>query len=362
MQKLRIGLALVLALLAMPSFAPRAEACGGFFSRAAEGTRRPSLAYEQMLIVFDAAKRREHFVREVVFRTAREPFGFVVPAPARPEVAAVKKSPFADLRKSFPFEPPTKGFRLGGMGGGMPAGAVGVQVLEVSKVGSFTAFVLAADDAKALAGWLSKNGFSSTPQADSWLAHYVKLKFYYVAMRYEPPSQAADAGTAEPRTASETMRISFDTPLPYYPYFEPDPAPQSPPREPRLLDVWLVSKDAYVPVSAQTQGARVHWVRPLAAGANYDGNNREALARALDADAAILPSGTGEEGAVLKVQRFTIRSARGLVSATSCSCRRRRARSTPKRGLGSRRFWPCSMGACCRVCRDAFPAPGSRFA
>ncbi len=128
MLKPMFGLALGLALLAVPLFAPRAEACGGFFSRAVEGVRRPSLAYEQALIVFDATKRREHFVREVVFRAAQEPFGFVVPTPTRPEVAAVKKSPFTALRTQFPFEERTKGLRLGGMGGGMPAGAVGVQV------------------------------------------------------------------------------------------------------------------------------------------------------------------------------------------------------------------------------------------
>src|SRR5262245_1813871 len=97
-----IAAALVAVLCSLPS---PADACGGFFSRAAiEGQRRPSLAYEQTLIVFDAEKRREHFVREVVFERAREPFGFVVPAPARPEVATVEKSPFADLRASYPFE------------------------------------------------------------------------------------------------------------------------------------------------------------------------------------------------------------------------------------------------------------------
>jgi hypothetical protein len=46
-----------------------ARACGGFFTpRVVESNRRPSLAYEQTLIVYDDNARREHFVREVVFR------------------------------------------------------------------------------------------------------------------------------------------------------------------------------------------------------------------------------------------------------------------------------------------------------
>lgn len=174
------ALSTIALAIALSLFAPRVDACGGFFShKEVEDKRRPSLAHEQTLIVFDAERRREHFVREVVFRAANEAFGFVVPTPSRPEVAAVEKSPFADLRAAFPFSPEKgRGLQEPGAAGGSraPAGR-GVAVLEVAKVGSFTAFVLAADDAKALASWLAKNGFASTPQTDSWLAHYMKVKF-----------------------------------------------------------------------------------------------------------------------------------------------------------------------------------------
>lgn len=297
----------VTACASVPLFASRADACGGFFGRTArEGERRPSLAYEQALIVFDAERRREHFVREVVFREALQPFGFVVPTPTRPEVAALKKSPFASLRTDFPFESlDTKGgLRPGSMGGGAGA-AHKVQVLEIAKVGSFTAFVLAANDAKALASWLARNGLSSTPQTDAWLAHYVKLKFFYVAMRYDPPSRSGDTLPPDPaRTLSEAMRISFDTPLPYYPYFEPEPAPQTGPRPPRLLELWLVAKESFVPVAAQEHGARTRWVRPLAAGRSYGGNNREALERALGSDSKLLPAAVPSGDFPLQVQRF----------------------------------------------------------
>ncbi len=283
-----------------------ARACGGFFSpRAVEGDRRPSLAYEQTLIVFDAERKREHFVREVVFRAAQEPFGFVVPTPARPEVAGVKASPFEALRTDFPFQAaPKGGIRHGAMGGGASRGMAGggVEVLETAKVGSFTAFVLAATDEKALAAWLTKNGFASTNETDAWLAHYVRLKFYYVAMRYEPPRRGKSVQSArEASTKAETVRISFDTPLPYYPYLEPQPAPPTV-RPERLLDVWLVSRELFIPVATHEQDGKLRWVRPLAAGERYTGENRPALERALGTQSAkVLPAGPDSP---LIVQRF----------------------------------------------------------
>jgi hypothetical protein len=274
-------------LLATALIAPQARACGGFFSRkASEGQRRPALAYEQALIVFDAERKREHFIREVAFRTAGEAFGFVVPTPARPEVAAVKNSPFARLRADFPFEAPSpsRGRGLGALGGGAGSGkGAGVTVLEVAKVGSFTAFVLAASDERALGNWLAQNGFASTSETDAWLAHYVRAKFYYVAMRYTPVK-----GASKEVNASETMRISFDTPLPYYPYFEPRPAANRAASDPRLLEVWLIAQEVYVPIAARQKDDSVEWVRPFATGAKY-GTRPEQLRSVLAAEADLVP-------------------------------------------------------------------------
>jgi hypothetical protein len=301
------GAAFALTALA---FARPAPACGGFFSRSAlEFHRRPSLAHEQALIVFDAETRREHFIREIVFRSAEEPFGFVVPTPSRPEVAAVTTSPFESLRTSFPFRvaPRVTGARAGAKGGGLGGALAGaVHVLEVTKVGSFTAFVLAADDKQALVDWLTKNGFSTTPQSEAWLAHYVQLKFYYVAMRYDLPNKAPGGASPESRTKSETMRISFQTPLPYYPYLEPDAAPNQVRTDPRLLELWLVSQEAFVPVAAYERPDGVSWVRPLAAGLAYDEDNREVLSQALGSEAGDLPavSPWWKKKAPIRVQTF----------------------------------------------------------
>jgi len=284
--------ALVVAAGLFAVAAPRstAHACAEFESReVAESERRPSLSYEQTLIVYDAEKHREHFVREVVFQEAREPFGFVVPTPTRPEVAKVIKSPFAKLRESFPFRRvnPERLVRLASS----DMDDDSVKVIEVTKVGRFTAFVLAASDAAGLKGWLAQNGFVTTPETEVWLAHYVKLGFFYVAMRYEP--SPGDKG----KTKAETVRISFDSPQPYYPYLEPDPpAGKAPGKKPRLLDIWLVSTRDFVPVTSRS-GAKPDRVRPFLDGSRYNAKNvRAKLAYAVEP--ALLPDGE------LHLQRF----------------------------------------------------------
>jgi hypothetical protein len=95
-----------------------AEPCGILGSR--EG-RRPSLAYEQVLLLHDPATEQEHFIRSVTFRTEARPFGFVVPTPSRPTVAEIKANPFPALRESYPFDPPPPSDNTFGKGHG-PAG------------------------------------------------------------------------------------------------------------------------------------------------------------------------------------------------------------------------------------------------
>src|SRR6476646_173620 len=129
------ALFVAVGLCAVAATSSNARACLEIFGQeVTESDRRPSLAYEQTLIVYDADKRREHFVRDVVFSASREPFGFVVPTPARPEVAKVKKSPFPKLRDSFPFRwvNPERVARLASAGAGDS-----VEVLEVTRVGQF---------------------------------------------------------------------------------------------------------------------------------------------------------------------------------------------------------------------------------
>jgi hypothetical protein len=146
--------------------------------------------------------------------------------------------------------------------------------------------VLAATDPKALAKWLEENKLQTTPETEAWLAHYVKLRFHYVAFRYEPTAAKSD----EKRLVSEAVRISFSTPVPYYPYLEPtreDALPE------RVLALWLVARDPMVPVAARREGdGAIHYKRPFRAGRRYaamgDTRVKEAVGAKL---AALLPEG-----------------------------------------------------------------------
>lgn len=303
MKTLAALLLLTLALATgVPCCAPSlASACGGFFARHTSHAvaAAPSLRHEQVLLIFDPSKEREHFVREVAFRNGSEPFGFVVPTPSRPEVAAVAKSPFVALHATAPTDDFGADASAGddnkeGGGGARRASAsapTAVNVLEVSKVGSFTAFVIEASDATAFARWLEKNGFASTPSSDEWLRHYVRVRFFFVALRYDPPETA---GKGSASTISETLRISFATPVPFYPYLEPRGSARSPER---LLDLWLVSTLPWTPVAARSSSDGVAWVRPLRPTRGYA--PRSSLEGALGADlSALLPVGE------LSVQTF----------------------------------------------------------
>ena len=139
----------------------------------------------------------------------------------------------------------------------------------------------------------------STPEADRWLAHYVRMGFYYVAMRYDPPRSKDDKAADVGRVKAETMRISFATPLPYYPYFEPEPPKASPQSGgPRMLEVWLVTNRLSVPLAAQKRSGKLRWVKPLAEGQRYPRASRSALNAALGKEAQLLFEGE------LIVQRF----------------------------------------------------------
>lgn len=288
------ALPLAAAALAVSLRPADADACGLFMMRRTDlkTVTVPSLQVEQVLIVHDPEKEQEHFIREVVFRDARTRFGFVVPTPSLPTVGKVEKSPFEELAKKFPPEPAVPALTgLGSIGGigfgsGGGAGEKTVTVISQERIGNFTAFVLAASDAAALHRWLTDNELTTPPNGEAWLKHYTDLGFYFVAFRYEP-----DPKNMRLTARTETVRISFATPLPFYPYLEPAPTEDAPTQD-RVLAVWLVSPRRSVPVSTQRVGDKTRWKRPWTEARKHPdaalAELRPALASPLD---ALLPPG-----------------------------------------------------------------------
>jgi hypothetical protein len=302
-----------------------AGACGGFF--VAPGPDVPSLEVEQTLIIHDPVKQVEHFVREVTFRQASTTFGFVVPTPTRPEVAKVADAPFLRLGKEYPLREVQRSRGLGGIGlgsGGGGGSPSGVEVLSKQKLGSFTVFVLAATDAAGLKRWLDSNHFQTTPQSEAWLKHYVDLRFHFVASRFDPPATAKDAGAPPSAVHAETLRITFPTPVPYYPYLEPEhPTPSSAPpgmqnvdttpKRPRVLAVWFIAPREATPVAAFTGGGipvpAPQWKRPWLEGTPTRtplATVKTAVGKSLEAllPAAVASDAGDDEGSSLSMQVF----------------------------------------------------------
>src|SRR5262249_17721034 len=94
---------------------------------ASVGRERVAIDQEEALIVWDAKKKVQPFVRRASFRTRAKDFGFLVPTPSRPTLAAAPDKVFealADITWKF---------------ADRSAGTGRVVVLEKRKVAGFDA-------------------------------------------------------------------------------------------------------------------------------------------------------------------------------------------------------------------------------
>ena len=150
--------------------------------------RKVLLSGEQILIVWNPKTKTEHFIRQASFTTETPEFGFVVPTPTVPELAAADSILFGSLAtyvaELMPRNTLGGGSRtLGGSGGGGE-----VEVVQVKEVGDYVATTIRASSAKALASWLGENGFVSRPALESWCAHYARQRWVFTAFRYNGSS------------------------------------------------------------------------------------------------------------------------------------------------------------------------------
>lgn len=176
---------------------------------------------EETVLVWDAAHRTEHFVRTPTFEGDPASFGFFMPSPTTPVID--KADPAIAQRLAALLAPPGLGGieTRGGGAGAAPAAAAPVEVTQRVKIDDFEIASLKATDADALGMWLGKNGFLDKPSLREWAKHYVERGWIISAMRY------AGAKDKKPeKMAAPTLRFTFPTDHPFYPYLEPaeDPA------------------------------------------------------------------------------------------------------------------------------------------
>jgi len=198
------------------------------------------LEAEKTLIVWDARAKVEHFVRKPVFEGDPKAFGFIVPTPVKPEVGKESDVLFARLDAFVPIPAPRAAAKAEAVAA---AAAAPVVVEQRVQIDAFELVTLRAADAGALVDWLGKNGFASRPEIGVWAQKYAARDWVFNAMRY--------TGAEGTRVETPTVRLSFATEKPFYPYTEAPPAPAEEQAffartksamTPRPLDVWVVAE------------------------------------------------------------------------------------------------------------------------
>lgn len=229
---------LTLMLLAAPI--PACRACGIVDADFRPTSAPVIISQESAIIFWDEANHREHFVRRAEFNTQKRDIGFLVPTPSVPKLAEAKDSVFArvagftapkivykvsrhyEARPLIRFLMPMSSMEESGapaIGAAKPA----VKVLSWQKVAGYEAVVLGAEDTTALGRWLKAHGYVARPAVLKWLKPYVKKRWKITAFKVARANKNAPLQTA-------AVRMSFDTPRPFYPYSEPqNPNQKAPP-------------------------------------------------------------------------------------------------------------------------------------
>ncbi|MFO0863597.1 MAG: DUF2330 domain-containing protein [Gemmataceae bacterium] len=242
-------------------------------------------ANQTVILLWDAANKTQHFIRKASFASEADDFGFLVPTPQEPELAESGEDAFDYLAKLTKPRFETR-YRFTSMGciEATRTATVGdaVNVLQQKIVAGFKATVLEAKSAQALVGWLKENGYAFSPEVEAWAKPYVEAGWKMTALKL---TKGPDPSAGK-NVAAKSLRISFKTDRPLFPYREPDPtsfAKELNARH-RTLRIYFIGEARYKGAlgdGAAWSGNTV-WSKPLAPG------ERENLLHLLD-----LPATTG---------------------------------------------------------------------
>lgn len=223
-----------------------------------------TVAEEHALILWDDATKMEHFIRRAEFRTHDNDFGFLVPTPNKPELAAVDSQVFSQLENAVKPETIHRSdvkFHWGvipwvvdslhantsifsNVDSSIPVGsASGVEVLAQQTVAGYDAAILRANDPKALEDWLTANGYRAPNSLNDWVKPYIANGWVITAFKF---SSVARSNSIE----TQSLRMTFETDRPFYPYREP-PGQGNSASSHRLLRVYYVGDARF---SGELQG------------------------------------------------------------------------------------------------------------
>lgn len=188
------------------------------------------IAAEDAVILYDEKTGVEQFIRQAVFNPSAniKDFGFLVPTPAPPTLSTTEPNLLSQVNEytkpKTVYWPELTFFGLylrdrtkSEAGSTNEASSTWVTVRE-QRVGDMNAAIMQASDAKTLRHWLTEHGYATRPALEKWLASYVKRGWTITAFKIAKNTALSDGGK---EAILAPVRMSFQTPHPFYPYQEP---------------------------------------------------------------------------------------------------------------------------------------------
>ncbi|MGL6074725.1 MAG: DUF2330 domain-containing protein [Fimbriiglobus sp.] len=257
-----VGLLLAAGLLTTPQ--RKAEACCPAYP-----PNQPVVNADQsVILIWDAATKTQHFIRKASFQGLSANVGFIVPSPSLPALSESGAAAFDTLAE---ITAPRKVRKAAPVGcGGPERGAKSasadrdVIVHEIKNVAGFDAAVLEAKTATGLVDWLSKNGYEYNDAIKNWAKPYVEGRWFFTALKVSKGEM-----TGKTRVTADSLRLSFTTDKPVFPYREPDYTKSNAEvgARSRMLRIFFISDKRYT--ASYQNGtpwpATIPWTGPVSA-------------------------------------------------------------------------------------------------
>jgi hypothetical protein len=218
----------------------------------------PHIRGEQAVIIWDSAHHVEHFIRQASIDTKSATLAFLVPTPTPPQLDDADSHIFdmadsvahGEMKPQYinrdPLElvaaclmPMSMNWDDLGIASDQHPVVAPVPVISQEYLGGYQATVLDASNGPAMQAWLLDHDFRMTDAAAAWLRPYVAAKWSITAFQLTRRSSQPSDGLT-----TATIRMSFRTDRPFYPYSEPvRNLPAGRTYEPRVLSVALLSDE-----------------------------------------------------------------------------------------------------------------------
>jgi hypothetical protein len=235
-------------------------------------------ADQSVIIIWDAASQTQHFIRQASFKSEADDFGFLIPSPSEPELSESGDAAFPHLVQLT--APEVRRASSHGIGCGCAASpsanlldggvcrAPPVTVLQEKTVAGFKAAVLQTASSTALVGWLKDNGYAFSPEIEAWAKPYVEGGWKITALKIEKGKDGKNSRDV----AASSLRMSFKTDRPLFPYREPDnkSSAEKIGAKRRTLAIYFIAESRYEGGFAYDE-AVVNSIAPSLRPANYTG-------------------------------------------------------------------------------------------